>query len=201
VKLNQSNPYKAQRFVSPVISVCSELLQVEHARYPPFARLQLQTVLASCVSPTLWNGSPTDDFAQILDAMDLEEDRVAPFEKCVSQMRFLLSQRFQFQMKFSLEVLNDFLAQLDPTVFPRIEALLFELLALKSDKKTPRSLFQKCFSTMVARLGPQNVLKIAPISLQFDLDNPAFEDESNLWLIPYLNKHMKATNLSFFVEQ
>lgn len=36
------------------------------------------------------------------------QDTVTPFQKCVSQMQFLLSSRFQFQIRYSLEILAEF---------------------------------------------------------------------------------------------
>ena len=42
---------------------------------------------------------------------------------------------------------------------------------------------------------------IAPIDLNISIEKPNFEDESNLWLIPYINRHMKSTNLSFFTKK
>jgi len=53
----------------------------------------------------------------------------------------------------------------------------------------------------VARISPKNILKLAPISLQFDINDKTYEDTHNLWLLPYFTKHLRATPISFFIEE
>lgn len=115
-------------------------------------------------------------------------------------MRFLLTSRFQFQLRYSLEILAEFFNVLQPELYAQVEPLLQDFLNLRLDKKTPKNLFQKCFSLLVARISPQNILKLAPITLNFDLDDKNFEDAHNLWLLPYFNKHLRATPISFFIS-
>jgi len=62
------------------------------------------------------------------------QDKISPFEKCVSQMRFLLSSRFQFQIRYSLEILAEFFDVLTSDLFPQVEVLLQEFLLLRLDK-------------------------------------------------------------------
>jgi hypothetical protein len=65
-----------------------------------------------------------DDFAAFIDQIQLEDQKVSPFSKCVSTMRYLLSSRFQFQQKFSLEIVNSFFLKLEQDAFDKIQGLI-----------------------------------------------------------------------------
>ena len=132
--LNRVNASTAQKYLSSVISVVSEML-LAGGKIPKQAEGILKEVIEEAVSPSLWESKNDLD----IETLELEGGINNSFDKVVSMLQDLLSTRYSNKVGYVFGILREFFGKLDQSASTLTMNLLVELI--NERERFPRELF------------------------------------------------------------
>ncbi|KAL4431808.1 hypothetical protein ABPG74_015248 [Tetrahymena malaccensis] len=205
ILMHEQNIHAAKKFIPTVISVLQEIILSDDVKLATFGQKQMETLIIAVVGEYLWKKNKTGGLLNEFDFTEIDNLGVDSsttdntFEKIISMLQHMLSNRFDYRQIQVHGVLGVFFQKIDQDCLKDVDCIVKELVENRVNRHA--SSFEKCMAKLISKIGAGLIVKRFP--LQIAGLNPLaedFEDKSSLWMIPMFLKYTKNQSIEDFLE-